>query len=213
MKLRNDINDFLNTLPKNVHLVAVTKYVDVDVMKSMYFNGLKRFGENRVEDFLEKYEKLNSFHDIDWHFIGHLQRNKASKVINKINCLHSLDSLLLADIIEKERTKPLDCFVEVSVNLEEAKNGVPFNEVEDFIKKLKEYKKINIKGLMMMAIKGSSRESLIKQFTKLVKLRDSLEKKLDIPLKELSMGMSNDYLEAIECGSTYIRLGRILYVE
>ena len=213
MKLRNDINDFLNTLPKNVHLVAVTKYVDVDVMKSMYSNGLKCFGENRVEDFLEKYEKLNSFRDIDWHFIGHLQRNKTSKVINKINCLHSLDSLLLADIIEKERAKPLDCFVEVSVNLEETKNGVPYNEVEDFIKKLKEYKKINIKGLMMMAIKGSSRESLIKQFTKLVELRDSLEKKLDIPLKELSMGMSNDYLEAIECGSTYIRLGRILYEE
>ena len=213
MKLRNDINDFLNTLPKNIHLIAVTKYVDVDVMKSMYSNGLKCFGENRVEDFLEKYENLNSFKDIDWHFIGHLQRNKASKVINKINCLHSLDSLFLADIIEKERTKPLDCFIEVSVNLEETKNGVPYNEVEDFIKNLKEYKKINIKGLMMMAIEGSSKESLIKQFTKLVELRDSLEKKLDIPLKELSMGMSNDYLEAIECGSTYIRLGRILYEE
>ena len=213
MKLRNDINDFLNTLPTNIHLVAVTKYVDVNVMKSMYSNDIKCFGENRVEDFLEKYEKLNSFQDIDWHFIGHLQRNKASKVINKINCLHSLDSLLLADIIEKERTKPLDCFVEVSVNLEETKNGVPYNEVEDFIKKLKEYKKVNIKGLMMMAIKGSSKESLIKQFSKLVELRDNLEKKLDIPLKELSMGMSNDYLEAIECGSTYIRLGRILYEE
>ena len=211
MKLREDFKNFVSTIPSNIHLVAVTKYVDESVIKEMYLEGIRDFGENRVEDFLNKYEKLEDLKEIRWHFIGHLQRNKALKVINKISCLHSLDSLLLADIIDKNRLTPLDCFVEVSINLEESKSGVPYPEIEAFIKELIKYKNINIKGLMMMAIKDSNRESLLNQFNKLVALRNQIEKDLNISLPELSMGMSNDYKDAIIEGATHIRLGRILW--
>ena len=103
--------------------------------------------------------------------------------------------------------------IEVSINLEESKSGVPYPEIEAFIKELIKYKNINIKGLMMMAIKDSNKESLLNQFNKLVALRNQIEKNLNISLPGLSMGMSNDYKEAIKCGTTTIRLGKILYKE
>ena len=124
--------------------------------------------------------------------------------------MHSLDSLELAQIIDKERIEPLKTFIEVSINLEETKNGVPFYEVENFLKELLKYKKVKVVGLMMMAVKNADNLSLKEQFRKLRLLRDVLEKKSNISLPYLSMGMSDDYLEAIEEGATHIRLGRIL---
>ena len=99
--VRSDIKDFLNTIPKNVTLVAATKYVDVDDMEMLLNAGINNFGENRTEAFLQKYTLLQN-KDICWHFIGHLQRNKALNVINKIDYLHSLDSLKLAKIIDEK---------------------------------------------------------------------------------------------------------------
>ena len=211
MQVRDDIYRFLESIPSEVTLVAATKYVDASEIKTLYKNGVKNYGENRVDSFLMKYDSLKDYSDIKWHFIGHLQRNKAKEVINKIDYLHSLDSLKLAEIIEKERTTPLNVFVEVSINLEESKNGVPYYEVEDFIKSLSKYKKINLVGLMCMTIKVSDDKD--NQFHKLKTLRDELEKKLNIKLPCLSMGMSDDYLLAIKEGATHIRLGRILFKE
>lgn len=208
--VRKDIKEFVDSLPKNVTLVAATKYVDVDDMEELLANGINNFGENRTDSFLRKYDLLKNKGAI-WHFIGHLQRNKASDVINKIDYLHSLDSLKLADLIETKREKPLKTFVEVSINLEETKNGVPYYEVSNFMKELLKYKKIEVVGLMMMAVKESDDLSLEIQFSKLKVLRDSLEKEFNIKLPYLSMGMSNDYKEAIKEGATHIRLGRILY--
>lgn len=208
--VREDIKEFLSTIPKNVTLVAATKYVDAKEMETLLANGINNFGENRTEAFLEKYYSLLN-KGVIWHFIGHLQRNKASDVINKIDFLHSLDSLKLAEVIEKKRETPLKCFVEVSINLEESKNGVPYYEVKEFVKELLKYKKVQLVGLMMMAIKESSEYSLEKQFAKLRELRDELEKELNIKLPYLSMGMSDDYKEAIKEGATHIRLGRILF--
>ena len=208
--VREDIKEFLSTIPKNVTLVAATKYVDAKEMETLLNSGINNFGENRTEAFLEKYYSLLN-KSVVWHFIGHLQRNKASDVINKIDYLHSLDSLKLAELIEKKRETPLKCFVEVSINLEESKNGVPYYEVKDFVKELLKYKKVQLVGLMMMAIKESSENSLEKQFAKLRELRDELEKELNIKLPYLSMGMSDDYKEAIKEGATHIRLGRILF--
>ena len=159
---------------------------------------------------MAKYSVLHSKNPI-WHFIGPLQRNKAAEIIHKIDYLHSLDSLKLAELIEQKREKPLKCFVEVSINLEESKNGVPYFEVKDFIKDLLKFKKVELVGVMMMTIKGSNDESLDSQFAKLRELRDNLEKELNIKLPYLSMGMSDDYKEAIKEGATHIRLGRILY--
>lgn len=210
MKLRKDIDSFLSTIPNNVTLVAATKYVNSDVLKDLLKHGVNNFGENRVDAFLEKYYELTG-EDIVWHFIGHLQRNKAKEVINKIDYLHSLDSLKLADIIEKERTSPLNVFVEISINLEESKNGVPYYDAIEFISKLKEYKNINLVGLMMMSVKASSKESYLEQFKKLKDLRNEIEKKCNISLPYLSMGMSDDYIYALKEGATHIRLGRILF--
>ena len=207
--VRKDIKEFLKTIPSNVVVVAATKYIDSIEMRSLYEVSLKDYGENRVDSFLTKYEELKDLKDIRWHFIGHLQRNKAKYVINKIDYLHSLDSLELAKKIDELRDAPLDTFIEVSINLEESKNGVPYYELEDFITKVKDYKNIHLVGLMMMAVKSSC--DTYDQFLKLKNLRDELEKKLNISLPYLSMGMSEDYESAIEAGATHIRLGRILF--
>ena len=208
--IRKDIKKFLSTLPKDVTLVAATKYGSSGDLRELYSNGVTNFGENRVDAFLEKYESLKDL-DISWHFIGHLQRNKAHLVLDKIDYLHSLDSLELAKLINKYRVAPLNCFIEVSINLEENKNGVPYYEVKDFIKKCLEYKNINIVGLMMMAVSNSSIESLHKQFRKLKELQLEIQKEFNIDLPYLSMGMSDDYKVAISEGATHIRLGRILF--
>ena len=208
--IRKDIKQFINTLPKDITLVAATKYGDSGDLKQLYEAGVSNFGENRVDAFLCKYEALKNL-NITWHFIGHLQRNKAKLVINEIDYLHSLDSLELAKEINKYRDKPLNCFIEVSINLEESKNGVPYFEVKDFISKCLEYQNINIVGLMMMAKAGSSTDSLHNQFRKLKELQQELVKELHIDLPYLSMGMSDDYKVALQEGATHIRLGRVLF--
>ena len=207
--IREDIKEFIQTIPSGVTVVCATKYGDSNDIKTLYEAGLKDFGENRVDAFLTKYEELKNLDDIRWHFIGHLQRNKAKLIINKIDCLHSLDSLDLAKKINELRETPLDTFIEVSINLEENKNGVPFYGLEEFINKIKDYPKIHLVGLMMMAYKNSSNP--YEEFLKLKNLRDEIETKLNISLPYLSMGMSDDYLSAIKAGSTHIRLGRILF--
>ena len=208
--IRKDIKEFLTTLPKDVTLVGATKYGDVSDLTELYNNGVTNFGENRVDAFLNKYEALKDL-DITWHFIGHLQRNKAHLVANKINYLHSLDSLDLAKSLNKFLNKPLNCYIEVSINLEENKNGVPYYEVKNFISKCLEFKNINVVGLMMMAIANSDEESLHQQFRKLKELQKELEKELNINIPYLSMGMSDDYKIAISEGATHIRLGRVLF--
>ena len=208
--IRRDIKEFIKTIPSGVTLVAATKYGDATDLKCLYDAGVTNFGENRVDAFLNKYELLKDL-DISWHFIGHLQRNKAHLVVDKIDYLHSLDSLELAKMIDKYRTSPLNCFIEVSINLEENKNGVPYYKLKEFIKECLEYKNINIIGLMMMAVSASSDTSLHEQFRKLKELQKEISDELNIPLPYLSMGMSNDYQIAIKEGATHIRLGRILF--
>ncbi|MCQ2792906.1 MAG: YggS family pyridoxal phosphate-dependent enzyme [Bacilli bacterium] len=212
MKIRKDIKDFVSSLPSNITLVAATKYINSSLMKELYFNGINNFGENRVDAFLEKYESLKQL-DIKWHFIGHLQRNKAKSIINKIDYLHSLDSLELAKIIQDKREKPLPTFIEVSINEEESKNGVKLNELDDFFTSIKKYDKIKIIGLMMMSRKYSDKDALIRQFKKLKETQNYLQSKYKVDIPYLSMGMSDDYKEALSVGATHIRLGRILFIE
>ena len=207
--LREDIDSFLKDI--NVNIVAATKYVGADEMKELLKHGVNNFGENRVEAFLQKYDELKDYKDIRWHFIGHLQRNKCKDIINKIDCLHSLDSIELAKMIEKYREEPLDTFIEVSINLEENKNGVDFHKINEFMEEVLKFKKINVVGFMMMAIKADTHEDLIKQFKALKYLKERVEKDFNINMPYLSMGMSNDYKEAIEAGATHVRLGRILW--
>ena len=207
--VRDDLKEFVKTIPSSVTIVAATKYLSSEEMIPLLDAGINNFGENRVEPFLEKYEALKG-RNIVWHFIGHLQRNKAKKIIDKINYLQSLDSLELATLIDKSRKTPLKCFVEVSINLELNKNGVPYFEAIDFVKKCLEFKNIEIVGLMMMGIAGASEELMHDQFGRLRDLKEEIQDELKIKIPYLSMGMTDDYKIAIEEGSTHLRLGRVL---
>lgn len=207
--IRKDIKTFAKSIPNHVRMVVATKYYDIDDLEILLSNDIHDFGENRVDSFLPKFQYFSG-RDVTWHFIGHLQRNKCVKVINKIDYLHSLDSIELAKMIEEKREKELPTFIEVSVNEEENKNGVKISELKEFIRQILPLKKIKLIGFMMMAIDGSSEESLHKQFAKLREVRDEMEKEFNIKLPHLSMGMSHDYKIAIVEGATFIRLGHIV---
>ncbi|MBO7079160.1 MAG: YggS family pyridoxal phosphate-dependent enzyme [Bacilli bacterium] len=188
---------------RGVNLVVASKYIDSSAILELYSLGIKDFGENRSDAFLKKYEELKDT-DITWHFIGHLQTNKAKLVINKIDYLHSLDSLKLADIINKNRKDKLKCFVEVHMTDSLTKNGVNKSELTSFLNALKEYEKVEVIGLMTMTEEAQSDEEKYRVFCELKQLANANN------LKELSMGMSEDYKLAIKAGATYIRLGRII---
>lgn len=188
-----------------VEIVAATKYISEPAMKDLFEAGITSFGENRVEPFIRKHNNLKDL-GARWHFIGHLQRNKANKIINDIDVLHSLDSLELAKIINNKRELPLDCYIELKLVDNPNKDGVLENDLESFINEIKNnYKKINIIGLMAMS-EPDMTDDMKKDLFKRVKAIG-----LKYNLHQFSMGMSDDYIDAIEAGSTCIRLGRILY--
>ncbi len=195
---------------KNQTIVAATKYVGALEIETLVKLGVSDIGENRVSDFLQKYEALKNL-DITWHFIGHLQSKKVKKMIDKIDYLHSLDRLSLAEEIQKHRETPLNCFVQVNISNEDSKYGLPKNNVIDFCKKMQDYDKIHIVGLMGMAELTFDDEAIEKQFQSLVDLKDEVNSALNLDLKYLSMGMSNDYRIAIKVGATHLRLGSILF--
>ena len=188
----------------NSTIVAATKYVDVSQMKEIYAKGITNFGENRVDSFLGKYDVLNGY-DITWHFIGHLQRNKCSKVINKIEYLHSLDNIELAKLINKYRTTPLKCFVQVNISQDELKYGINEEDLSSFLEEVKQYEKVEIVGLMTILKADLSEEENYAYFSHLAELCEKYN------LKMTSMGMSSDYKQAVKANATYIRLGSILF--
>ena len=189
---------------KGAKIVVASKYLDEQGILELFSYGLKDFGENRVDAFLAKHEALSAHEGIHWHFIGHLQSNKAKAIANKIECLHSLDSLKLARILNAERTTPLDCFVELHLTENNAKSGVTEGDLQGFLDSLREFPNIHVIGFMAMSDKEMSEEEKRKVFAKAKSLAEKYG------FSELSMGMSDDYPLAIEEGATVIRLGRIL---
>lgn len=211
MLINNQIPKILEET-KQATLIAATKYVGVEEMKKLLSLGITHFGENIASSFLEKYEILKN-EDITWHFIGHLQTNKVKKLIHKINFLHSLDRLSLAEAIQKERTTVLNCFVEVNISKETNKTGLPIEEVQNFIQIIKKYDKIRVVGLMGMAMNTDDEQIIRHQFHELRILKESIETmNLEYaPCHFLSMGMSGDYKIALLEQATHIRLGSILF--
>ena len=190
--------------PKGSIIVCASKYVGSESIRKMYNLGIKNMGENRVQAFLVKYDELKDL-DITWHFIGHLQTNKVKEVINKIEYLHSLDSIKLANEIEKYANKKVKCFIEINSG-EESKSGIDYSEALNFYNELKNYSKIEVVGFMTMAPNTEDERIIKGVFMRLKEFRDSIDSNL-----YLSMGMSNDYKIALECGATHIRLGSILW--
>lgn len=212
MNLRKNV-EALRPLLGDAVLVAATKYVGPEEMRELFACGVSDFGENRAQDFLAKADILADL-PLRWHFIGHLQTNKAKSVVNRIDCLHSLDSFRLAAEIQKwRRGEPLDCFVEVNISGEEAKTGMAAEEVRDFVDGLRKYDKIKVVGLMGMAAETDDAETARVRFASLASLRDGI-RNLALPwapCRFLSMGMSRDFRVALECGATHVRLGSILF--
>ena len=174
-------------------------------------------GENRVNDALSKFTDLGKeSNDVKWHMIGHLQTNKIRKFLRVFNIMHSLDSLRLAlelDKQAKEESKRIDCFVEVNVSGEEAKYGISPIDVLRLVKEVSLLSNLHIKGLMTIAPFSEVSEDARPYFKSLYALRDELLR-ADIPntdIRELSMGMTQDFEVAIEEGATYVRIGTALF--
>lgn len=193
-----------------VTLIAVSKTKPAEVLKEAYDLGIRVFGENKVQELTEKYEVLPK--DIRWHMIGHLQTNKVKYIADKVELIHSVDSLKLAETIEKEaakRNRPIDILVEVNVAEEESKFGLKVEEVIPFIEKVAGFSHINVRGLMTIAPFVENPEKNRSVFADLRKLSvDITEKNIDnVNVSILSMGMTNDYEVAIEEGATMVRVG------
>lgn len=193
-----------------VTLIAVSKTKPAEVLKEAYDLGIRVFGENKVQELTETYEVLPK--DIRWHMIGHLQTNKVKYIADKVELIHSVDSLKLAETIEKEaakRHRTIDILVEVNVAEEESKFGLKVEEVIPFIEKVAGFSHINVRGLMTIAPFVENPEKNRSVFADLRKLSvDITEKNIDnVNVSILSMGMTNDYEVAIEEGATMVRVG------
>ena len=191
-----------------VNVIAVTKYVDVATTEALVKTGIQHIGENRVDKFLEKYQALKEY-DLTWHLIGSLQRRKVKDVINLVDYFHALDSVKLAQEIQKRAERPIKCFLQVNISGEESKHGFAPDELDDVLAEIAQLDKIEIVGLMTMAPFEASQEELQDIFSKTHQLQKQLEKKQlkNMPFSELSMGMSRDFEVAIANGATYVRIG------
>ena len=191
-----------------VNVIAVTKYVDVATTEALVKTGIQHIGENRVDKFLEKYQALKEY-DLTWHLIGSLQRRKVKDVINLVDYFHALDSVKLAQEIQKRAEHPIKCFLQVNISGEESKHGFTPDELDDVLAEIAQLDKIEIVGLMTMAPFEASQEELQDIFSKTHQLQKQLEKKQlkNMPFSELSMGMSRDFEVAVANGATYVRIG------
>jgi PLP dependent protein len=196
---------------KEVHLIAVTKYVSPKTAREALDCGVTHLGENRIEGLLEKQEMMGR-EAATWHFIGSLQTRKVKEVLPHIDYLHSLDRLSLAEEIEKRADHPINCFVQVNVSGETSKHGLSLKDVKPFIEDLGKFQKIKIVGLMTMAPFTEDKTQLRTVFKQLKECQNEIQM-MDwpyAPCRDLSMGMSNDFDIAIEEGATYIRVGTAL---
>lgn len=193
-----------------VTLIPVSKTKPVSMLREAYDLGVRVFGENKVQEIRDKYEALPK--DIDWHMIGHLQTNKVKYIVDKVKLIHSVDSLKLVEVIEKEAEKHnriVDILLEVNVAEEISKFGLKTSEVLPFTEKIEKYPHINMRGLMTIAPFVENPEKNRTIFADLHKLYvDIKSKNIDNGnVSILSMGMTNDYEVAIEEGATMVRVG------
>ena len=197
---------------KPAKLVAATKYVDVKEIEKLEKLGVTCFGENRVQAFLEKYENYHG--NGEFQFIGTLQPNKVKYIIDKVTLIHAVDRYSLLKEIEKQAAKrdlEMPVLIQVNIAKEESKHGFEVEEIDEVFSNLKDYPHVKVRGLMMMALHIESSETE-KYFKMTQELLQRLQKEYPMyQLDQLSMGMSNDYHEALNHGSTMIRVGSALF--
>ena len=204
--------------PNCVKLLGATKTKPPQVLRWAYELGLKVFGENRVQEFLQKWEALRDIKDIEWHFIGRLQSNKVKYIIDKVVLIHSVDRPSLVDELQKRATKKgikkVDVLLEVNVGGEETKGGVSPQEAPKLLEYiLEKAPNLEVLGLMTIPPYRENPQEVRPYFAKLRELRDKLQEEFKLELPELSMGMSHDYPVAIEEGATIVRVGSAIFGE
>lgn len=212
------LNDINATLPAGVKLVAVSKFHPAETIREAYDAGHRCFGESRAQELQAKYQELP--HDIEWHFIGHLQTNKVKYIVPFVSLIHSVDSVRLLDEIERQAERVgrvVDCLLEVHVAQEDTKYGFSLDECYDFLKsgRWAEYPHVRLRGIMGMASNTDDDRQVEREFAQLKQLFGSLRSVvMDADVFDtLSMGMSHDYLMAIEQGSNMVRIGTTIFGE
>jgi pyridoxal phosphate enzyme (YggS family) len=203
-----------NRNSEEIKLVAVTKTATMGQIEEAINAGVKIIGENRVHDAKEKYKILTA--GIEWHLIGHLQTNKVKYAVEIFNCIHSVDSIKLAQEIDKRSKqfgKIMDVLVEVNVSGEESKYGIKPEEVKPFIKNISEFLRIKVRGLMTIAPIVKDKEEVRPYFRKLRELSKEIKSKNieNVKMDYLSMGMTKDFEIAIEEGANMVRIGRGIF--
>ena len=212
------------TIPPHVRLVAVSKKVSVEVVESLYQQGIRDFAENRLQEALDKQTRLKHLSDICWHFIGHLQTNKAKKAVEVFPWIHSVDSLKLAQRLDYYAQKALEegkitqspqVCLQVKVLPDEKKYGWEVENLWQDLPKLQKLKNLNFRGLMAILPLGLSSLATLSAFEQVAKVAQSIRSQdyFTAEFNQLSMGMSGDYLLAIQAGATMIRLGSIIFAD
>lgn len=213
--IRENINRIKSELPDHVTLVAVSKYQNLEDTKAVLDAGVYDLGESRVQDFLKKYELLGD--RPRWHFIGHLQKNKVKYIIGKTFLIHSVDSLELIDVIERESKKQgivTDVLLQLNLAREDSKSGILVENLNSILEALPGYQFVRVKGLMAMGPLTQNNDKIREIFVELKKIYDRIkEESVDgkVQMNYLSMGMTDDYTIAIEEGSNMVRVGRKIF--
>lgn len=214
--IAQNIHQIRANIPKYVRLIAVTKTVSIAAMREAYEAGIRDFAENRLQEALNKQQELQDLTDVSWHFIGHIQTNKAKKVIENFAWIHSVDSLKLAQRLNK-LAQALDCQPQVCLQVKLLQDPNKYGwEVPDLWQDLPQLALcdyLNIQGLMTILPLGLSETEVLAAFKAAKELTQEIEQKQqpNIQMNQLSMGMSGDYLLAIKAGATMIRLGQIIF--
>jgi PLP dependent protein len=211
MSVKNQISIINDEVKDKAELVVVSKTRSLKQIIEAYDLGHKKFGENRVQEIVEKYNNLPK--DIEWHMIGHLQKNKVKYISKFISLIHSLDRLSLAKEIDKNARKDnrsINCLIQIKISKDETKYGLNPKELDSFYRELKEFKNLNIVGLMAMATFTKDQILIAKEFKEMKNLFLKM-KTINSSFKILSIGMSDDYLIAINNGSNMIRVGSKIF--
>ena len=212
MSISLNLEKIKNEIPNNVLLVAVSKTKPIKDLEIAYNAGQFHFGENKIQELITKENILPK--DIKWHMIGHLQRNKVKYIASFIYLIHSVDSLKLIKEIDKQahnNKRNINILIQIDISNDETKFGFSFNEINEMLisNELNKYKNITIKGFMGMASFTNDKNIIKKEFLSLKQLYEKF--KITYSFDYLSMGMSGDYKEAIQCNSNVIRLGSNIF--
>lgn len=215
MSISENLIKVKETLPKNISLVAVSKTKPIQAIQEVYDVGHRIFGENKIQEMVEKYEALPK--DIQWHMIGHLQRNKVKYMAHFVDLIHGVDSFKTLKEIDKQAQKHnrvIDCLLQARIAVEETKFGLSFSEIEEILTSddLQKLSNVKVIGLMAMASFTDNKIQIKKEFDGLSSFFNQIQSQFPT-LKTLSIGMSDDYKLAIESGSTMVRIGSIIFGE